>query len=100
LTALLSGVLILLKDEEYYSIVFTVVLVYTVQLLVIIITVIIYKFLQERRRFLVQNKLEYLQKKYSKIRTQDTYFLEERRRPRVYTQHLNFDDDKHVEGGI
>ena len=81
LSALVTGVLILLRDEEYYSIFLSAALIYVLLLLVVVNAVFIFLFLRERRRFLVQNKLEYLQKKYNKLGNNDTQILEERRRP-------------------
>ncbi len=67
LAALLAAILVLLRDAEDYSIFFTVGIIYLLLLLILLTTILIFKFLEERRRFLVQNKLEYLQKKYAKL---------------------------------
>ena len=66
-TALLIGVMVLLRDAELYSIFFTVIIIYTFFILVCLVTIFIFKFLEERRKYLVQNKLEYLQKKYARL---------------------------------
>lgn len=52
-------------------------------LLVIVNAILIFKFLEERRKYLVQNKLEFLQKKYAKLSSIETTVHEERRRPRI-----------------
>lgn len=36
-------------------------------MLAIVTLILVFVFLEERRKFLVQSKLEYLQKKYSKL---------------------------------
>jgi hypothetical protein len=41
--------------------------VYLMELLAIVNLILVFLFLEERRKFLVQSKLEYLQKKYSKV---------------------------------
>lgn len=71
LTALLVGVLVLLRDAELYSVWFTVAVVYVLLGAVGVVTVLIYKFLTERRKFLMHNKLEYLKKKYAKLASSD-----------------------------
>jgi hypothetical protein len=40
--------------------------------MVCLVTVLIFNFLEARRKFLVQNKLEYLQKKYAKLGSDET----------------------------
>jgi hypothetical protein len=45
----------------------------------------------------VQNKLEYLQRKYAKLTTEDSQLVEARQRPRLPTSHLNFYDEKFLE---
>ena len=96
-TAVLSGFLILLKDEEYYSIILTTILVYVIQLLMAVVMLFVFLFLRERRKFLVWNKLEYLKKKYSKLKREDSQGFEERRRPRGGENHFNFDEEKYQE---
>lgn len=66
-TAFVSSVLILLRDEELYSVYLAVIVVYLMELLGIVVLTLVFLFLEERRRFLVQSKLEYLQRKYSKV---------------------------------
>jgi len=83
LTALLLGIMVLLRDAELYSIIFTVAIIYTIFILVCITTIFVYKFLSERRKYLVQNKLEYLQKKYAKLGASEDHLYEQRKRPRV-----------------
>lgn len=58
-------------------------MLYFLLLLVIVNSVFVFFFLDERRKYLVQNKLEYLQKKYAKLNNNDTIIYEERKRPRV-----------------
>ena len=70
-SALLVGVMVLLRDAEIYSIYFSVTIIYLLFLLVCLLTVLIFNFLEERRKYLVQNKLEYLQKKYAKLGDRD-----------------------------
>jgi hypothetical protein len=57
MTSLLASVLILLKENEVESVLFTTTLVYFFLLVVIIDSIFIYNFLDERRKYLVQNKL-------------------------------------------
>ena len=95
ITSLLAVTLILLRDSNNYSVFFTIIILYTMLLLCMIITFLVFKFLEERRKFLVQNKLEYLQKKYAKLGTRETEIYEERRRPRVRygSVHDRYDED-------
>ena len=99
-TALLVGVMVLLRDAETYSIFFTICIIYVFFVLVCVVTVLIFKFLEERRRYLVQNKLESLQKKYARLGERENDLYEQRRRPRVDTSHFNLDDEKFLEGGV
>jgi hypothetical protein len=82
-TSLFTAILILLKQSEYEAIIFTSVLLYFFMLVAIVEAVFVYNFLEERRKYLVQNKLEFLQKKYAKLNNNDTIVYEERKRPRV-----------------
>ena len=60
------------------------------------VAIFIYNFLEERRKYLVQNKLEFLQRKYAKLNHNDTINYEERKRPRGASQR-NLDDQKHID---
>lgn len=66
-------------------------MLYFLLLLVIVNSVFVFFFLDERRKYLVQNKLEYLQKKYAKLNNNDTIVYEERKRPRVANNMTIFD---------
>ena len=93
LTALLIGVMVLLRDAEFYSIFFTLAVIYLIFILVCVTTIFVFKFLGERRKYLVQNKLEYLQRKYAKVGiSNDSDLYEQRKRPRVAAK--VYDDDE------
>ena len=85
------GVLILLRDEEAFSILLSSILIYALVLVVLIMSVFIFLFLKERKKLLLHNKLFYLRRKYSKIGKNDPYKNDykneyeyvERKRPRV-----------------
>jgi hypothetical protein len=70
--SIFSAILILLKDSEQEVIIFTSAMLYFFMILVIVNAVLIFKFLEERRKYLVQNKLEFLQKKYAKLSSIET----------------------------
>lgn len=95
--SIFSAVLILLKDSEYEVIIFTSVLLYFFMALVLVNAVLIFKFLEERRKYLVQNKLEFLQKKYAKLSSFETTIHEERKRPGVGNSSSVFDEEKYLE---
>lgn len=45
----------------------------------------------------MQNKLEFLQRKYAKLDRNDTINYEERKRPRGGASQRNLDDEKHID---
>jgi hypothetical protein len=72
IVSLVIAVIIFLRDSELESVIFSASILYFLLLLAIIIAIFIYNFLEERRKYLVQNKLEFLQKKYAKLNPNDT----------------------------
>lgn len=81
------GIIILLRDEEAFSLLLSSILIYVLVLVVLIMSVFIFLFLKERKKLLLHNKLFYLRRKYTKTDMNDgykyEYKYEERKRPRL-----------------
>lgn len=75
LTGLLSGLIIFLKTVELFSILFVSIFLYLLVIIVLVTIYFIYKFLVSRKTFLVQSKLEYLQRKFALLESQDSLIL-------------------------
>lgn len=91
-TSLFASILILLKESENEAVIFVSVMLYSFMIIVIVDAILVYNFLEERRKYLVQNKLEFLQRKYAKLSNNETVVYEERRRPRVTNPTNVFDE--------
>lgn len=76
IAAIAAAISILLREAEFYSVYMSLSIVYLLLFLGLVTSLLIFNFLDERRKFLVQNKLEYLQKKYAKLGSRDTTIYE------------------------